>query len=111
MQLQEIRQGSLSHLLSVPNDDIIFALIIRYNTENSKEKGKAIFIVVNWASLVAQGKELCLPMQEMWVQFLVQKDALEKKPIPIFLPGKSQGQRSLVGYSPCSCKSRTQLSN
>ena len=47
MQLQEIRQGSLSHLLSVPNDDIIFALIIRYNTENSKEKGKAIFIVVN----------------------------------------------------------------
>ena len=54
MQLQEIRQGSFSHLLSVSNDDIIFALIIRYNTENSKEKGKAIFTVVNWASLVAQ---------------------------------------------------------
>ena len=22
------------------------------------------------------------------------------KPIPVFLPGKSQGQRSLMGYSP-----------
>ena len=47
MPLQEIRQGSLSHLLSVPNDGIIFALIIRCNTENSKEKGNAIFTVVN----------------------------------------------------------------
>ena len=26
------------------------------------------------------------------------------QPTPIFLPGKSHGQRSLVGYSPCGCK-------
>ena len=26
------------------------------------------------------------------------------QPIPVFLPSKSQGQRSLVGYSPWSCK-------
>ena len=26
------------------------------------------------------------------------------QPIPVFLPGESQGQRSLVGYSPRSCK-------
>ena len=26
------------------------------------------------------------------------------KPTPVFLPGKPHGQRSLVGYSPCSCK-------
>ena len=26
------------------------------------------------------------------------------QPTPIFLPGKSQGQRSLVGYSPWGCK-------
>ena len=25
-------------------------------------------------------------------------------PTPVFLPGKSHGQRSLVGYSPCGCK-------
>ena len=32
------------------------------------------------------------------------------QPTPVFLPGKSQGQRSLVGYSPWGCKGRTQLS-
>ena len=26
------------------------------------------------------------------------------QPIPVFLPGKSQGQRSLAGYSPQGCK-------
>ena len=26
------------------------------------------------------------------------------QPIPVFFPGKSQGQRSLVGYSPWGCK-------
>ena len=41
-------------------------------------------------------------MQEMWVQSLGREDALEKEwlPMPVFLPGKSHGQRSLVGYSP-----------
>ena len=44
----------------------------------------------------------------MWVQSLGQEDPLEKemttpehsKNTPVFLPGKSQGQKSLVGYSP-----------
>ena len=26
------------------------------------------------------------------------------QPTPVFLAGKSHGQRSLVGYSPCGCK-------
>ena len=44
-------------------------------------------------------------MQETWVQFLGWKDALEKEtPTPVFLPGKPQGQRSLVGYSRWCCK-------
>ena len=30
--------------------------------------------------------------------------------IPVFLPGKFHGQRSLVGYSPWMAKSQTQLS-
>ena len=36
-----------------------------------------------------------------WVQPLSQEDSLEKEmaPIPVFLPGKSNGQRSLVSYS------------
>ena len=41
-------------------------------------------------------------MQEMRVQSLGQQDPLERKwkPTPISLPGKSHGQRSLVGYNP-----------
>ena len=41
------------------------------------------------------------------------KDPLEKEvqPTPVFLPGKSSGQRSLAGYSPRSSKSWTQLSD
>ena len=37
---------------------------------------------------------------------LGQEDPLEEgwQPTPVFLPGESQGQRSLVGYSPWSCK-------
>ena len=43
-----------------------------------------------------------LAMQEPWVQFLGQKDPLEKGilPTPVFLPGKPHEQRSLEGYSP-----------
>ena len=32
------------------------------------------------------------------------------QPTPIFLPGKSHGQRSLVGYSPGVAKGQTRLS-
>ena len=41
-------------------------------------------------------------MQETWARFSGWKDLLEKElqPIPIFLPGKFHGQRSLVDYSP-----------
>ena len=41
-------------------------------------------------------------VQETWIRSLGQEDPLEKEmaPTPVFLPGKSQGQRSLVDYSP-----------
>ena len=44
----------------------------------------------------AQGWRICLPMQEMQVWSLGREDPLEKwQPTPVFLPGKSHGQRSL----------------
>ena len=48
----------------------------------------------------------------MWVCSLGQEDPLEEghlpwQPTPVFLPGESHGQRSLVGYRPWSCKSDT----
>ena len=41
-------------------------------------------------------------MQEMWVRSLGWKDPLEKEMAtsPVFLSGKSHGQKSLEGYSP-----------
>ena len=41
-------------------------------------------------------------MQETWVWSLCHEDPLEREmaPTPVFLPEKSYGQRSLVGYSP-----------
>ena len=41
-------------------------------------------------------------MQEMWVLSFSREDPLEMGKIPttVFLPGKSHGQRSLVGYNP-----------
>ena len=38
------------------------------------------------------------------VQFLDGEDALEEgmQPTPVFFPGESHGQRSMVGYSPWS---------
>ena len=41
-------------------------------------------------------------MQETWVQSLGREDCLEEEvaATPVFSPGKSHGQRSLVGYSP-----------
>ena len=50
--------------------------------------------------------------QEMWVWSLNGEDPLEKtwQPTPVFLPGKSSGQRSLVGYCPWGRKEQTRLS-
>ena len=63
-------------------------------------------ILLRWASQVAQWWRACLPMQEMQIQSLGWENPWSSKwqPIPVFLPGKSHGQRSLVGYSPWSHK-------
>ena len=50
-----------------------------------------------------------LPMQETqetWVNPWVGKIPWRREwpSTPVFLPGKSHGQRSLLGYSPWSCK-------
>ena len=51
-------------------------------------------------------------MQETWVQSLGREDLLKKwHPTPVFLPGKSHGRRSLVGYSPRDHKESTQLND
>ena len=57
-----------------------------------------------WISLVAQMVK-CLPtMWETGVWPLDQEDPLEKEMATLFLPGKSHGQRSMVGYCTCGRK-------
>ena len=54
------------------------------------------------ASLMAQWQRTHLPMQKTWVRSLGGKIPWRRKwqPTPVFLPGESHGQRSLVGCSP-----------
>ena len=58
--------------------------------------------------MVAQTVKNPPAMQETWVRSLGREDPLEKgmASIPVFLPGESHGQRSLVGYSPWGCRIR-----
>ena len=57
-----------------------------------------------WASLVVQIVKNLLIMQEARVRSLVKKIPRRRawQPTPVFLPGESHGQRSLVGDIPCS---------
>ena len=57
--------------------------------------------IIYWASLVVQMVKNLPTMQETQVWSLGREDPLEKgwQPTPVFLPGESHGQRSLVGYS------------
>ena len=49
---------------------------------------------------------ILLLMQEMWLPFLGWEDPLEEEMAahPVFLLGKSHGQRNLAGFSPWGCK-------
>ena len=60
----------------------------------------------SWASLVAQLVENLPAMRETWVRSLGWENLWRRESLPtlVFLPGKSHGQRSLVGYSPWGCK-------
>ena len=54
------------------------------------------------AVLVAQMVKNLPAVQETWVQSLDWEDPLEEgmATTPVFLPGESHGQRSLVGHRP-----------
>ena len=55
-------------------------------------------LYVKWASLVAQRLKRLPAIWETWVGKIPWRRKWQ--PTPVFLPGESRGQRSLVGYSP-----------
>ena len=63
-------------------------------------------LICHQASLVAKTVKNLHARWEAWVWFLGRKIPWRRKwhPTPVFLPGKSHGQRSLVGYSPWGYK-------
>ena len=62
----------------------------------------------SWLPMWLSGKEPPAK-HEMWVQSLGWKYPWQ--PTPVFFPGKSHGQRSLVGYSPWVTKIQTWLTD
>ena len=58
---------------------------------------------------VVKNRSAVQEMQEMWFDPWVGKIPWRRKlqPTQVLLPGKSNGQRSLDGYSPWGCKSWT----
>ena len=53
--------------------------------------------ILEWAAIPSPGK-----FSDPGIKLI--SPALANRPTPVFLPGKSHGQRSLVGYSPWGCK-------
>ena len=69
-----------------------------------------------WLPRWLSGKEPTCSVQKTQVtqvQSLGQEDPLDEEmaPTPVFLPGKSRGQRSLAGYSLWDANNRTHLSD
>ena len=66
------------------------------------EEGIGYLLQYSWASLVAQLVKKCLQRGrhefDPWVGKIPWMRAWQ--PTPVFLPGESHGQRSLIGYSP-----------
>ena len=62
-------------------------------------------VFFNWASQFDSVVKNPPATQETWSRHLGQEDPLDKEIATtlVFLPGKSQGRRSLVGYSPWGC--------
>ena len=69
--------------------------------------------MLNWTFLVAQTVKNLPAMQETSFDFWVRKIPWRREwlPTPVFLAGKSHGQRSLEDYSPQCHKDSDILSN
>ena len=65
-----------------------------------------VYTCIYWICLMAQVVRKLPVMQEAQVQPLGREDPRRREwqPTPLFLPVKSHGWKSLVGYSPWGCK-------
>ena len=75
--------------------------------------GKTIALTIQMLHYWLSAKEFACNASDTWFDSWVRKIPWRRKwqPTPVFLPGESQGQRSLAGYSPWGHKSWTRLSD
>ena len=70
------------------------------------------FLSGYWASLLAQQLRICLPGGGLGsIPGSGRSSGEENNSPPVFLPGKSHGQRNQVGYSPWGRKRLTELND
>ena len=96
-----MRVDILKHAtIGINLEDILLSELRQYKGTN---RGPLMWDAQSNHSLPGDSVVYNLPaMQEMWVPPLGQEDPRRRKcqPAPVFLPGKSHGQRSLAGCSP-----------
>ena len=97
MTLHKHMNPTVSQCPEKENRGTIFWTFLLTKCVNYQAFYKTIPYITTEASLVAQ------MVKRIWRR--------KWQPTPGLLPGKSHGQRSLVGYSPWGCKELTQLSN
>ena len=73
-----------------------------YSMNDFIHKSKIMELLSWWLSGKESVRHFRRPEFNPWFRKILQKR--QWQPTPIFLPRKSHGQRSLVGYSPCGLK-------
>ena len=94
--VKEIKEGQLREYETIDTHEGNF---------KNKQDCMNSFMYISYlvAQLIKKNLPTMQEVEETWVGYLSREDSLEKE-MAIFLPGKFHGQRSLAGYSPCSCK-------
>ena len=83
------------------------SLALQVDSLPLESSGKSLELWSGMQDVIIRGDvEVSEGLQDIQVWYLGEKDPLEKErqPTPIFLPRKSNGQRSLEGHSPWDCK-------
>ena len=119
-----IQQVLVVYLFYIQQDSLVAQLLknlpaiqetpVRFlGGEDPLEKGQATHTSILGLPWWLSWQRICLqcgrPGFDPWVGRIPWRRAWQ--PIPVFLPGESHGQRSLLGYSPWGCKDMTERLN
>ena len=89
-----------------PGQEYLKQSLILYQSSDKVLKGLKLSTMIRGLPWWLRGESVCLQCRKPGFNPWVRKIPWRRKwqSIPVFLPGESHGQRSLVGYSPWGCK-------